>query len=156
MLRKIISQLKNQLKSLSLFKGTVLRQRLTHFQSGQNLKNASIFGVSIFGVPLFDCIFRYFFGTKIDIYKFRGHFKNDFFTKLGEETIIFGQNQDFAVSIEQRSYSENDFDQEFVILTKLTKKFSNFENFENFQKMRQSLARHSLAKDCTEVMISHQ
>ena len=43
--------------------------------------------------------FPVFFGPKIDIYKFRGHFKNDFFTKLGKETIIFGQNQDFAVSI---------------------------------------------------------
>ena len=66
-----------------------------------------------------------------------------FFSKLGKETIIFGQNPDFAVSIEQWSYSENDFDQKLVILTKLTKKFQNFENFENFQKMRQSLA-----KDC--------
>ena len=31
---------------------TVLRQRLTHFNSAQNLKNASIFGVSIFGLPI--------------------------------------------------------------------------------------------------------
>ena len=31
---------------------------------------------------------------------------------------------------------------------KAHQKFWNFENFENFQKMRQSLARQSLAKDC--------
>ena len=36
---------------------TVLRQRLTHFNSAQNLKNASIFGVSIFGVLILDCVF---------------------------------------------------------------------------------------------------
>ena len=55
------------------------------------------------------------------------------------------------------SYSENDFDQKFGILTKLTKNFCNFENFENFQKMRQSLARQSLAKDCiTKLPLSHQ
>ena len=54
---------------------------------------------------------------------------------------MFGQNQDFAVSIEYQSYSENDFDQKLGILTKLTKKFLNFENFKNFKKMRQSLAR---------------
>ena len=46
-------------------------------------------------------------------------------------------------------YSENDFDQKSGILTKLTKKIWNFENFENFEKMRHSLARQSLAKDCT-------
>ena len=53
---------------------TVLRQRLTHFNA-QNLKNASIFGVSIFGVPIFDCIFPKSFGPKIDNYEFWGHFK---------------------------------------------------------------------------------
>ena len=67
--------------------------------------------------------------------------------KLGNETVIFGQNQDYAVSIEYQSYSKNDFDQKLGILTKLTKKFLNFENFKNFKKMRQSLARQSLAKD---------
>ena len=33
------------------FYTTVVRQRLTHFNSALNLKNASIFGVSIFGEP---------------------------------------------------------------------------------------------------------
>ena len=60
---------------------TVLRQRLTHFNSAQNLINASIFGVSIFGVPISGCIFSKFFGAKIDIYKFRRHFEQVFFTK---------------------------------------------------------------------------
>ena len=46
------------------------------------------------------------------------------------------------------SYSENDFDQKLGILTKPTKKNCDFENFDNFQKLRQSLARQSLAKDC--------
>ena len=42
-------------------------------------------------------------------------------------TVIIGQNQDYAVSIEYQSYSENDFDQKLGILTKLTKNFWNFE-----------------------------
>ena len=50
--------------------------------------------------------------------------------------------------MEYQSYSENVFEQKLEILTKLTKKFWNLENFENFQKMRQSLVRQSLAKDC--------
>ena len=54
---------------ISMTDRTALRQRLTHFNSAQNLKNASIFGVSIFGVPIFNCIFPKFFGPKIDIYK---------------------------------------------------------------------------------------
>ena len=52
--------------------------------------------------------------------------------KLGNETVIFVQNQDYAVSIEYQKYSENDFNQKLGILTKVTKKFLNFENFGNF------------------------
>jgi len=55
---------------------TVLRQRLTHFHSAQNLKNASIFGV-----PISDCIFPKFFGEKkLTIINF-GDILKRFFTK---------------------------------------------------------------------------
>ena len=63
---------------LDILNCTVLRQRLTHFNSAQNLGNGSIFGVSIFGVPISNCIFSKFFGAKIDICKFRGHFEQVF------------------------------------------------------------------------------
>ena len=53
---------------------TVPRQRLTHFVCAQNLKN-----VSIFGVPIFDCIFPTFLGPKIDIFQFREPFRKDIF-----------------------------------------------------------------------------
>ena len=44
-------------------KSTVIRQRLTHFVCAQNVKN-----VSIFGLPIFDCIFPIFW-SKIDIFQ---------------------------------------------------------------------------------------
>ena len=47
-------------------------------------------------------------------------------------TVIFVQNQDYAVSIEYQIYSEIDFDQKLVILANLTENFWNFEIFENF------------------------
>ena len=50
---------------------TVGRQRLTHFVCAHNFRNVSIFGVSIFGMPIFDRIFSKFFGPKNEILKIR-------------------------------------------------------------------------------------
>ena len=117
---------------------TVLRQRLTHFNSAQNLKNASIFGVSIFGVPISS---RNFLVQKLTVIKVfyeirqRNHFTGRDRWALGIDRVSELLRKCFWPKI-------GDFD-------KAHQKFWNFENFENFQKMRQSLARQSLAKDCT-------
>ena len=55
-----VSNLKSSNFSVFPSASTVPRQRLTHFVCAQNLKNVSIFGMSIFSVPIFDRIFPTF------------------------------------------------------------------------------------------------
>ena len=64
--------------SICVFLYTVLRQRLTHFNSARNLKNASIFGVSIFPKFLSKNWHLWILGT----------FYKKFSTKFGNETIL--------------------------------------------------------------------
>ena len=63
---------------------TVPRQRLTHFVCAQNLKN-----VSIFGVPIFDCIFPTFLGPKIIIFRFREPLRKNILKKFWASTWLF-------------------------------------------------------------------
>ena len=101
------------------------------------MKNASIFGVSIFGVPISS---RNFLVQKLTVIKV--------FYEIRQRNHLTGRDR-WALGIDRVSEllrkcfwpKIGDFD-------KAHQKFWNFENFENFQKMRQSLARQSLAKDC--------